>query len=299
MAGRCADESGEHAMTACYLCGSEDFRKLPGKVRDMPELGILKCEACGLVCLDSFAHITTDYYSSAYTEQNHPEADWQRCINESLQDDTRRAGQLLPLISNKRYLDIGCGGGGVLLQVRDRCKSASGVEPQTSWRKHLQDAGVAMHAELGEVAARSKDVISLFHVLEHIADPIPFLHDVWTKLDGGGALIIEVPNAEDALLGLYGCKAFSEFTYWSPHLFLYSASTLQMLLKKAGLPAKSVVQQFQRYPLSNHLMWLSQGKPGGHQAWSHLDSPELHAAYAARLAALGCCDTLIATVQTA
>ncbi len=52
--------------------------------------------------------------------------------------------------------------------------------------------------------------------------------------------------------------------------------------------------QVQRYPLSNHLHWLAHGKPGGHKTWGFLDSAELDAAYAATLARVGACDTLIA-----
>ena len=53
------------------------------------------------------------------------------------------------------------------------------------------------------------------------------------------------------------------------------------------------IEQFQRYPLSNHLYWLSQGKPGGHKLWSFLDSPILKQTYADSLARIGQCDTLI------
>ena len=48
-------------------------------------------------------------------------------------------------------------------------------------------------------------------------------------LSDNGQIIVEVPNADDALLTLYECEPFSHFTYWSCHLFLYTAKTLQML----------------------------------------------------------------------
>jgi len=53
---------------------------------------------------------------------------------------------------------------------------------------------------------------------------------------------------------------------------------LKLLIEKANLKA-IYIKQIQRYPLSNHLYWLSCGKPGGHQKWGFLDSYELHAAY--------------------
>ena len=115
-------------------------------------------------------------------------------------------------------------------------------------------------------------------------------------LKPNGRMIIEVPSSEDALLTLYDCDAFQRFTYWSQHLFLFNSTTLGILARQAGLRVVAV-QHYQRYPLSNHLHWLSQGKPGGHQRWAFLDAPEMASAYANTLAALGKTDTLIAHLE--
>lgn len=66
--------------------------------------------------------------------------------------------------------------------------------------------------------------------------------------------------------------------------------------RQAGLRVV-LIQHYQRYPLSNHLFWLSRGKPGGHQNWVFWDAPELASAYANTLAALGKTDTLIAHLE--
>ena len=115
-------------------------------------------------------------------------------------------------------------------------------------------------------------------------------------LKPNGRMIIEVPSANDALLTIYECDAFQRFTYWSQHLFLFTASTLEMLARQAGLRVLAI-QHYQRYSLSNHLHWLSRGKPGGHQRWTFLDTQELTSAYANSLAALGKTDTLIAHLE--
>lgn len=54
------------------------------------------------------------------------------------------------------------------------------------------------------------------------------------------------------------------------------------------------IKGVQRYPLSNHLYWLSKGKPGGQYEWDILDSPNLKASYEEVLAKLDCTDTLVA-----
>ncbi len=283
----------------CQLCDGENIEPVPGKVRDRPEIPILRCVSCGLVFLGSFSHVHESFYDTDYTAENHAEHDWSAFLNDCRQDDERRFGQLQPLIANRNFMDVGCGAGGVLLLAREHSKKALGVEPQSRWRAVLTDAGVSTLASLADVPDASQDVISLFHVLEHIPDPVPFLRELVSKSAPGGRILIEVPNADDALLSLYRNKAFSEFTYWSPHLFLYNPATLARLLEKAGLArGRFTISQFQRYPLSNHLMWLAENRPGGHAAWSFLDSPALSDAYAAALASQGRCDTLIAWIDT-
>ena len=142
------------------------------------------------------------------------------------------------------------------------------------------------------------DLITAFHVIEHLPDPLQVLKSLAEKLSSNGQIIIEVPSSEDALLTLYDSDAFQRFTYWSQHLFLFNSNNLGLLAKKAGLAVKAI-QHIQRYPLSNHLHWLSKGKPGGHKAWSFIDSPELNNAYANALAAVGKTDTLVAYLELA
>lgn len=132
--------------------------------------------------------------------------------------------------------------------------------------------------------------------MEHLQDPRTMLVSLAALLKPNGRIIVEVPSANDALLTLYDCDAFQRFTYWSQHLYLFNTSTLEMLARQSGLSVVAV-QHYQRYPLSNHMHWLSQGKPGGHQLWAFMDTPELANAYANALAALGKTDTLIAHLE--
>ena len=105
------------------------------------------------------------------------------------------------------------------------------------------------------------DIITLFHVLEHMPDPRSSLISLGEKLHPHGELIIEVPNANDALLSLYQSPDFKKFAYWSCHLFVFNEYSLATLIRQAGYKV-NYIKQNQRYPLSNHLHWLSRGKPG-------------------------------------
>ena len=147
-----------------------------------------------------------------------------------------------------------------------------------------------------DVVPGKYDVSPAFHVIEHLADPVSILSMLSALLQPSGKLIVEVPSANDALLTLYESEAFQKFTYWSQHLYLFTPDTLKRVGEMAGLKVEKV-EQYQRYPLSNHLHWLSNGAPGGHKKWSLIDTPELQQAYADSLAAMGKCDTLIAHLQ--
>lgn len=68
---------------------------------------------------------------------------------------------------------------------------------------------------------------------------------------------------------------------------------IRRFIEASGFSLDSI-SQIQRYPLSNHLYWLSNGKPGGHKIWSFIDSQELRGDYEAQLAKIKACDTLIA-----
>ena len=100
------------------------------------------------------------------------------------------------------------------------------------------------------------------------------------------------------MISLYGCKAFEDFTYWSPHLFLYNNHTIRVLLERNGFKIR-FLGQVQRYPLSNTLYWLAKGKPGGHKEWMMLSDESIDRAYGERLANLGIADTIMVIAEKA
>ena len=95
---------------------------------------------------------------------------------------------------------------------------------------------------------------------------------------------------------LYESKFFRNFTYWSQHLFLFNEKTVKLLEKNSGLKL-NWVKHIQRYPLSNHLYWLSKKKPGGHKHWNFLDNSLITSEYEKQLSLVGKTDTLLVSVR--
>lgn len=174
-------------MHTCRLCaGSIEkvWTSKDAKSSDTLDLGL--CSVCGLVAqlvLPSDEELRI-YYSHHYRE------DYKRTHCPKLKY-VKRAGRTaldrLDFIQRagiaaqgKRLLDIGAGGG-------EFCYMA--------------------------------DVVTLFHVFEHLAHPRDVMSKIWHLLTDGGQLIIEVPN-------LHQADASPHNVYFKAHLFYYSRYSL-------------------------------------------------------------------------
>lgn len=74
-------------------------------------------------------------------------------------------------------------------------------------------------------------------------------------------------------------------------ILLFTSATLEKLLLRKNYKTK-VNTHIQRYPLANHLYWLSKGKPGGHVKWPEFNEEKLAEAYMKRLIDQCMTDTL-------
>ncbi|WP_432697801.1 class I SAM-dependent methyltransferase [Marinobacterium sp. YM272] len=265
------------------------------RVRDRDDVRVLQDSLTEVIVLSSSDHISEFYYESR-KEKEFFSVYNSEIKTPKLDDNIRRAKEFSDYIRNKCWLDFGCGLGGMLDELSDEADLAIGLEPNIERARIVSNKGHNIVNSLEELEEKSLDVVTMFHVLEHIEKPLQALSLVLDKLKPGGVLLIEVPHARDALFSLYDCDAFKKFTFWSEHLVLHTRQSLFKTLKVSGFEDIEI-SGMQRYPLSNHLYWLSMDSPGGHKKWQILSSIELEKEYEASLARLDRTDTLFAVCR--
>ncbi len=214
---------------------------------------------------------------------------------EERRDVVRRFNAYKSYLWDKKVCDFGCGSGQILKQIKDISLEAIGIEIQEKHLIDLKKNDIKCYQDFQPEHENYFDTISVFHVLEHLPDPLSLLSQIYRSLKIGGKIIVEVPHANDFLLREFlDCESYKNFTLWSQHLVLHTRNSLTAFLRKVGFEVE-IINGVQRYPLSNHLNWLANGKPGGHKGvLSNIDSPSLLEHYSAALNKIDATDTLVA-----
>ncbi len=135
-----------------------------------------------------------------------------------------------------RLLDIGCGNGCFLLQMRGLGWEVSGLEPDPKSAAEAAAAGLDVRVGLLEAQSLPEahyDAVTLNHVVEHLHHPLDTLRICRRILKPGGSMFIATPNLAAGGHLLFGRD-------WFPldpprHLVLFTPDSLRRALKMAGL----------------------------------------------------------------
>ncbi|MFP8965854.1 class I SAM-dependent methyltransferase [Pokkaliibacter sp. CJK22405] len=275
-------------LTQQGLIETASSRRISDQCRDAA-VAVFRDQASGVVYLDPQRAGKGQGYTEYYTDKSSQGS--ARFRNEMDQADSlRRSDILAPLITGKVWLDFGCGPGYQLRQDAHLARSATGVELNAGDRNLLQADGFHVVGQL-ETTIKPQ-VISLFHVLEHLLEAPRILRELYDAADKNALLIIEVPHGKDWIL-THGPEAYRQFTFWSEHLVLHTHESLRKLLTHCGW---QVTQELgvQRYPAWNHFHWLTEEKPSGLKATvMDASARQLQQAYEAFHAARNTTDTLL------
>lgn len=123
-----------------------------------------------------------------------------------------------------KLLDIGAGTGDFLLESKKRGWDTLGFEPNSNAQKILSQKNIKLVDSLDDVATNSMDVITMWHVLEHVYDLEMQMETLYRILKSDGVLIIAVPNYES-----FDANHYKEFwaAYDVPrHLWHFSQASM-------------------------------------------------------------------------
>lgn len=266
---------------ACVLCKSKDVVLWHDGTRDDKSAKVYKCKKCGLIFVSSY--FTPDvicdelYVEGGMHTNNDDNMTIEERKNVYIEEDKRRADDIKSFIEGKSVLDFGCSYGGFLDAAVKYAKSVVGCEIEEDAVEYCTDQGYSIMRDIDE-NSDIYDVVVMSHVVEHLINPQSYLEKIVRHISQDGYLILEFPNADEALVNIYDSHAYKDFTYWTQHVCLYNEQTISILLDKIGFTVDEV-KYIERYPLANHMYWLSRNKPGGHKIWDWMNDTVLNKKY--------------------
>jgi SAM-dependent methyltransferase len=162
-------------------------------------------------------------------------AGWLLGLHPGRRADADFRAMYLPASARGRLLDVGCGHGAILADLRDLGWDAQGIEPDPVAAGVARSRGLRV-AEGGlftaDVPPASMDVVVMSHVIEHLHHPIEALRRCHALLAPGGTLVAITPNNES-----HGHAAFGR--HWRGlepprHLQIFSRASLGEAARRAG-----------------------------------------------------------------
>ncbi|WP_348800152.1 class I SAM-dependent methyltransferase [Flavobacterium adhaerens] len=135
--------------------------------------------------------------------------------------------------SKGSILDIGAGTGDFLSVAQNDGWKTVGVEPSDKAKTIAKGKGVAFVEHTSELESHSFDVISMWHVLEHVPNLEVQIKELKRLLKPTGTLIVAVPNFKSFDANYYG-KFWAAFDV-PIHFWHFSKQAIQMLFSNENM----------------------------------------------------------------
>lgn len=233
--------------TPCPLCHRHDSAVLleapdPSAAGLGLWFAVVKCSACGLIYTNPRpdADSIGQFYSANYRPHRRPSQlrrplrRWYRLAG--FPDSRGKERRELPLHGQGRLLDFGCGGGGFLLRMAEQGWNVMGLDASVGAVTQIREE-FGLRALVGslphpELEPQSFDVVTMWHSLEHVHQPLSILQEAHRLLVPGGRLIVAVPNIDSWPFRWFGTAWFG--LDLPRHLTHFTPVTLREMIERAG-----------------------------------------------------------------
>ncbi|ASV30226.1 class I SAM-dependent methyltransferase [Maribacter cobaltidurans] len=135
--------------------------------------------------------------------------------------------------TQKKLLDIGAGTGDFVKTINQNSWKAEGIEPNINARNQAKKKNITLHKDFDTITYDAYDVITLWHVLEHLPDLENQLIKITSLLKKNSFIIVAVPNFKS-----YDAQHYQKFwaAYDTPrHLWHFSRNSIPALLRKHNM----------------------------------------------------------------
>ena len=145
-------------------------------------------------------------------------------------------------------LDIGAGTGDFLKYIQSENKSVFGIEPNKKARELASNKGINLEESIEDFKGKTFDVITMWHVLEHVPNLEETIQKIESLLNPNGILIIAVPNYNSFDAAYYK-------NYWAAfdaprHLWHFSRNTMKKIFSKNLILEKTKPMIFDSFYVS-------------------------------------------------
>ena len=239
-------------MNICGYCGNTSFSPFVAGVTDRlgvvdGEYSFVKCAECGSGWLDPLP--SPDRISAFYPRmyglgKGADERPLMSAVELALWFGPvyRRNARLLEqrVGRDKSVLDVGCGSGYQAACFKRRGFNVTGIdfaEGTREWmdRQHgIEAYSCGVNEMPVALSDRKFDVITAFHVVEHMLDPNEFLSGLISRLNPNGAIFMSMPLADSLQARAFGRK-WGAFREAPRHVSLPSKKGISVLFEKHGL----------------------------------------------------------------
>ena len=234
----------------CLVCDNQNISYLM-EVKDHFLSGeifsLYKCNSCGLISTFPAPdeNSIADYYKSEkyISHSSKPVSFFEFLYQQVRRITLKRKAKITSDYSHgKKLLDIGCATGEYLQVCKKRGFEVLGVEPNQKAREIGRDnygLNIGDLDTLSSFSPESFDVITMWHVLEHVHDINERMASINRLLKSNGIAIIAIPNPEsyDALHYIDNWAAYDV----PRHLFHFSQNALKTLAEKHGFLVQNIL----------------------------------------------------------
>lgn len=266
----------------CPLCESTDIKKHV-EVKDYflseENFVLFQCSQCEFVFTQSHPgkeNISSYYKSEAYVSHSNTRKGMvNRLYHLARGYMLGRKRKLIQRLTQKRtgnILDIGSGTGFFLNHMKEHGWEVTGIEPSEEGRKFCRDQFALETKDektLFSLNENNFDVITLWHVLEHVQDMDEYMIKIHSVLREDGILFVALPNLNSLDASIYKDKwaAYDvprHLWHFSPVSFQKLAAKYQFqLLKMKSMPLDAVyVSMLSEKYRNNSLGFLTGGIKG-------------------------------------